>query len=221
MIVGHPVLLGFLLSLTALGARAQSAGPGAGLVLCGTGRGPLPLLQGSQGGHAHPVAVGVFQEARRRDEQARFWTALYVEGQKFAEWFAKTIVESIGRAALDATLGAPPRPAPGQPVINSQPPSTGQGIHNLLTGLSGEQGPGPGAGARVGGSINWWNPLHPINWPTTAPVANISVTVNAGAGADGKQIGEDLGPVLRTQLDRWFDETFGNVLSEAQAATNR
>jgi hypothetical protein len=55
---------------------------------------------------------------------------------------------------------------------------------------------------------------------SVAPVFNLELTVNA-TGGNGRAIGEELGPVLRSQLDRWFDDTFGNVLAEAQAATDR
>jgi hypothetical protein len=134
--------------------------------------------------------------------------ALKEEAEEFSTWFAKTLVAKFIMAMLDAMGGgAPPRPKPGQAVINTQPPATsGQGFSNVIGNLFGvPQFPVP----RL--------PPGMIPPMLAAPQLTANITVNAGPGADGQQISEAMMNVLRP----WWEQTWSGVLADTAAATNR
>jgi hypothetical protein len=160
-----------------------------------------------------------FEELGEQMNKLGFWNALYTEGEKFATWFAKTVVDAMGRAVLDASLGAPPRPKAGQAVINTQPPSTfGEGVGNLMKHLFGT-GPDYSSGIPAlpadGTFGRGLGVLAPSGGAQVvfAPI----ITVEASPGVDGTKVGNDIWTAIEPRADEWL----GRKLSDAQGATHR
>jgi hypothetical protein len=74
--------------------------------------------------------VDGFKKLGKEIEKIGIWETLKEGADKFATWFAEKLVEAIRTATKNHFFdpNEPPRPRPGQQIINAQPPSTEQGM---------------------------------------------------------------------------------------------